>query len=184
MGTSVFRRLEQRWDRREEGLESVLVETSITIAAPPQQVWDFVMAPEAAFLTADGVLKAFRVPGTPVGLPGEQICLVSEASGRVSAEIVEVVTAEPPNTLVSRWVTSPSEIVERTTFEPSEGGGTSLTIQLAMRVTLGTSKKARPVLQEHLEQSGRRIRSAIESGARLPSADLASPQGPEQSEPK
>ena len=134
------------------------------------------MAPEAAFLTGDGVLKAFRVPGTPVALPGEQICLMSEASGRVSADVVEVVSADPPNTLVARWVTSPSEIVERTTFAPSKGGGTSMTIQLAMRVTLGTSKKARPVLQELLEQSGRRIRSAIESGARLPSTDLAAPQ--------
>lgn len=170
----MFRRLEQRWDRREEGLEPVLVQASITIGAPPQQVWDFVMAPEAAFLTGDGILKAFRVPGTPVGLPGEQISLVSEASGRVSADIVQVVSVEPVKALVARWLTSSSEIVERTTFEPSDNGSTALTIQLAMRVTLGTSKKARPLLQEHLEQSGRRIRSAIESGARLPSAGRTS----------
>ena len=167
----MFQRLEQRWDRREEGLEPVIVLASIAISAPPQQVWNFVMAPEAAFLTGDGILNAFRVPGTPVGISGEQICIVSESSGRVSADIVEVVSAEPPNVLVVRSLTSPSEIVERTTLEPREGGGTSMTVQLAMRVGLGTSKKARPILQAHVEQSGRRIRSAIESGARLPSSN-------------
>lgn len=147
-----------------------MVHTSVTIAAPPQDVWDFITAPGSAFLTADGVRNSFRVPGTPVGLPGEQTCVVSEDSDCVSAEISEIVSLEPPKTLVARWVTSPSETVERMTLEEVANGWTSLTIQLAMRVTLGTSKKARPVLEQHLERVGGRIRAAIESGARLPSS--------------
>jgi uncharacterized protein YndB with AHSA1/START domain len=171
----VLQRLEQRWDRRQEGLEPFVMAASIFIAASPQRVWDFLMAPETAFLTGDGIVNAFRVPGTPVGAVGEQVCVVSEVAGRVRADIIEVVSAEPPSTLVTRWLTSASEVVERATLHPGPGGGTSLTVQLAMRVALGTSKKMRPILQGHLEQSSRRIRSAVESGARLPSIDAAGP---------
>ena len=183
VGTSVFQRLEKRWDRREEGLEPVIVQASITIAASPAKVWEFLMAPESALLVGDGILKAFRVPGTPVGVSGEQICIVSEASGRVSAEIAELVSVEPASALVARWVTSPNELVERTTLEPCADGRTSMTVQLAMRVAFGTSKKARPLLQAHLEQYDRRVRSAIESGAYLPSTTPAAVHEPEPREP-
>ena len=169
----MLQRLEQRWDRRDEGLEPVFVLSHVDIAASPKDVWDFLIAPESAFLTADGVRKAFRVPGTPARQPGEQTCIIRDDSESVSAEISELVAVEAPTTLVTRSVTSPYETVERMTLDPTDGGGTTLTIQLGMRVPLGTAKKVRPLLEEHLQSVSGRIRSAIESGAQLPR-----PQGP------
>ncbi len=181
VGTFVFSGLKKRGDRREEGLERVVVQASTTIAASPARV--FVMAPESALFVGDRILKAFRVPGTPVGVSGEQICIVSDASGRVSADIAEVVSVEPASALVTRWVTSPNELVERTTSEPCGDGRTSLTVQLALRMAFGTSKKARPLLQARLEQYARRMRSAIESAACLPSTTPAAAHEPEPRQP-
>lgn len=168
VGTPLMQRLEHRWDRREEGVEPVLVTSRVDIATPPQAVWDFLIAPESAFLTADGVRRAFRVPGTPASQPGEQTCIIREDSESVSAEITEIVAVEAPRTLVSRSVTSPYETVERMTLEATDDGRTKLTIQLGMSVPLGMARKVRPLLEEHLQRVSGRIRSAIDSGAQLP----------------
>lgn len=163
-----MQRLGDRWDEREEGLEPAIVQSSIDIASDSQSVWDFVMAPEAALLLADHVVKAFRVPNTPAGQPGEQICVVSDDDGRWQVGVLEVVSVEPRELLVSRWLTSPSELMEKTTLAASESGGTTLTVQLGMRVERGTSRRVRPLLETHLSQTLRRLRAAVESGARFP----------------
>ena len=64
VATNFIQRLGDRWDEREEGLETAIVQSSLDIAAERQAVWDFVMAPESAPLLSE-VVKAFRVPNTP-----------------------------------------------------------------------------------------------------------------------
>ena len=167
---SFVQRLEQRWDRREEGAEELLIHSALEISAPPDRVWEFLVAPEAYHLTTDGVRTAFRVPGTPRGAAGEQHCIVYEHAGEVRADILEVVSVDAPKCLVTRWVTGVNDVVERTTLEARGQSATSVTVQIGMRVPDGAAKKTRPAVQAGTEQSLRRIRSAVESGARLPSA--------------
>ena len=81
------------------------VEASIDIACSTQELWDFLIMPESAVVTSDGVVKAFRVPGTPVGAVGDQHCLMYEVDGRLSIQMAEVVEADAPNRVVVRWPT-------------------------------------------------------------------------------
>jgi uncharacterized protein YndB with AHSA1/START domain len=172
---SFLQRLEKRWDRREEGVEDLMIQASLSVNATPRRVWDFLTAPEASLLTTDGVRMAFRVPGTPVGEAGEQLCIVHEHAGTVLADILEVVTVDAPNCLVTRWITGVNQVVERTTLETESQGATSITVQIGMRVPRGTAKRTRPIVQADAEQTLWRIRSALESGARLPS-ELSNPR--------
>ncbi|WP_156465420.1 hypothetical protein [Knoellia sp. Soil729] len=168
MATNFMQRLGERWDEREEGLESAIVHSSLKIAAETQVVWDFVVAPESALLLGDQVVKAFRVPHTPTAQPGEQICVVTEDDGRLSVGIIETVALEPREFLLSRWLTGPTELLEKTTLTPTGQGGTTITLRLAMRVELGTARQVRPLLERHVSQTLRRLRAAVESGVKFP----------------
>lgn len=166
--TNFMQRLGDRWDEREEGLEPAIVKSSLDIAAETQTVWDFVLAPESALLLNDEVVKAFRVPNTPKAQPGEQICVVTEDDGRLAVGIIETVALEPGVSLLCRWLTGPTEVMERTTLAPTGQGGTTITYQLAVRVELGTARKVRPLLERNVSQTLRRLRAAVESGVRFP----------------
>lgn len=166
---SFMLKLQTRWDRRQTGLEPLTLQSLVSIAAPSAEVWNFLMAPEAALVTGDGVVRSFRVPGTPIGEAGEQQCVVLEVDGRLTAHIAELVIAEPTVRIVARWLTMPNEVVASYLLADDKQGGTLLTGQLGLRVALGTSSKAAPELQAHLHRGLRRARAAIESGARFPS---------------
>lgn len=174
MGRSLFKRLEQRWDSREQhwgagelGYEPVVGEASVAISAPRQRVWDFVTAPESLFLVSDDVVKAFRVPGTPMGRPGEQICVMQDHAGTLSVQVVEVSSMNAPNMFAARWLTSDGGLVERTVLTALDDGRTSLTLQLEVIAPLGEGYLLHPDLQAQVDSSARRIRSALESGAQF-----------------
>ncbi|EWT06835.1 hypothetical protein N864_16430 [Intrasporangium chromatireducens Q5-1] len=176
---SLMGRVEERWQQRQAGTEPLTVQARTTIAADREQVWQFLLAPQSAFLCSDGVLKAFHVPGTPIGSVGEQQCMVVEQQGQVLAHIVEVVELRPIELAVTRTVTSPSGMISRYVMEDAASGGTCLTYQFGAHMVLGSRKKAEPPIREHVDTAVRRIKSAIESGAtfsdaRKPSTDLDS----------
>lgn len=164
-----MRTLESRYDRRQTGLEPLTLQSVVTISAARAETWRFLVAPEAAVLTEEGVVRSFHVPGTPPGGPGAQQCIVYEVGGRLTAHIAELVVAEPPSRIVSRWLTTPTELMGSYLLADGKQGETVLTCQLGLRVAVGSSKKVAPKLQAQLEASLRRVRTAIESGVRFPS---------------
>ena len=141
------------------------VEATTTIAASPEKVWDFLLAPESAFLCGDGVLKAFRVPGTPAASIGEQHCTVAEHGGQVFAHIVEVIELQTLKLVVTRTLTSPAGLVARYCLEEAPSGFTSLTYHFDGCAAFGTRKKAEPPILAHVETAVRRIKASVESGA-------------------
>ncbi|MGG5259073.1 SRPBCC family protein [Phycicoccus avicenniae] len=149
----------------EGGYDPVVGEATVEVAASRQRVWDFVTAPESMFFVSDGVTKTFRVPGTPVGRPGEQICVVHDLGGIVSVQMVEVSSTNAPTMFAARWLTSEGGLVERTVLTALDGDRTALNLQLEMIVPHGEGQRIAPSLQQQTESSVRRIRAAIESGA-------------------
>jgi hypothetical protein len=162
-GMSYMQRLEQRWDQRATGLEPMTVEASIDIACSTQELWDFLITPESAIVTGDGVVKAFRVPGTPVGAVGDQHCLMYEVDGRVSIQMSEVVEAEPPNRVVVRWPTVSPTMLAISTLTPTPTG-TKYSSRLGLQVPTGTGKKVEPDIQLALAQSNVRLKACAEAG--------------------
>ena len=160
---SYIQRLEQRWDQRTTGLEPMTVEASIDIACSTQELWDFLITPESAVVTGDGVVKAFRVPGTPVGAVGDQQCLVYEVGGRLSIQMAEVVEADAPNRVVVRWPTVSPTMLAVSTLTPT-ATGTKYTSRIGLQVANGTGKKAEPDIQLALTQSNVRLKACVEAG--------------------
>jgi hypothetical protein len=158
-------RVEERWQQRQTGTVPLTVQARTIIAAGRDQVWQFLIAPQSAFLCSDGVIKAFHVPGTPIGSVGEQHCMVVEQQGQVLAHIVEVLELRPYELAVTRTVTSPSGMISRYVLEDAPSGGTCLTYQFGAHMVLGSRKQAEPPIRVHVETAVRRIKSAIESGA-------------------
>ena len=159
-------RLDQRWDQRSSGVEPLTVESSIDIACSAQDLWDFLVAPESAVLTGQGVVKAFRVPGAPVGVAGDQQCVVSEIDGRVSVHMSEVVEADPPNRLVIRWPTISTTVLSTSTLTPTHAG-TTYTSRLGLQVARGTIGKVEPGVLKAIADSNLRLKACVEAGARF-----------------
>ncbi|MHB1371296.1 MAG: SRPBCC family protein [Pseudomonadaceae bacterium] len=161
-------RLEQRWDQRTTGLEPMAVQASIDIACPPQEVWDFLLTPESAVLIGTGVLKAFRVPGTPVGVAGDQHCIVSDIGGRLEIHMAEVVEAEAPHRIVTRWPTIQTGVFSISTLTPTETG-TRYTDRFEMHVAKGAGKNAQPEALKAMTDSQLRLKACVEAGTHFPS---------------
>jgi hypothetical protein len=117
-----MQRLSQRWDKRSSGVKPLTVESSIDIACSTQDLWDFLVAPESAVLTGEGVVKAFRVPGAPAGVAGDQHCVVSEIDGRLTVHMAEVVEANAPNRMVILWPTISTTVLSTSTLTPTHAG--------------------------------------------------------------
>lgn len=98
---------------------------SADIAKPRSELWRFVYSPDTAVLIAPGVLRSFRVPGTPTGV-GEQHGVVHQGpQGEVICRILEVTSFEPESVAEVRGVTSPPSW---TRYELADiPGGTRLT---------------------------------------------------------
>jgi len=109
------------------------------------------------------VVKAFRVPGTPVGAVGDQQCLVYEVGGRLSIQMAEVVEADAPNRVVVRWPTVSPTMLAVSTLTPT-ATGTKYTSRLELQVANGTGKKAEPDIQMALTQSNVRLKACVEAG--------------------
>jgi len=161
-----MQRLEQRWDRHPTGLELMTVESCIEIACSTQELWGFLVTPESAVLTGEGVVKAFRVPGTPVGAVGDQHCLVYEIDGRVTIHMAEVVEAEAPSRIVVPWPTPSKTMLATSTLMPTHAG-TRYTTKVGLQVANGTSRKVEPGAQKALADSNVRLKACIEAGTRF-----------------
>jgi hypothetical protein len=157
-------RLEQRWDQRAAGLEPMTVESSIDIACSTQELWDFLLTPESAVLTGEGVVKAFRVPGTPAGAVGDQHCLVYQVDGCVTIHLAEVVEAEAPIRVVVRWPTLSTTTIS--TLTPTHAG-TTHTSRVELQVVNGTGKKFGPHVEKALADNNIRLKACIEAGTRF-----------------
>ena len=72
----LMQRLAARWERRESGIEPFDLTRSITIGAPADVIYDFVLDPGTTCLTGDRVLNSFWVPGVQPGTVGAQSCLL------------------------------------------------------------------------------------------------------------
>jgi hypothetical protein len=142
------------------------VESSIDIACSTQELWDFLVTPESAVVTGEGVIKAFRVPGTPVGAVGDQHCLVYEIDGRVTIHMAELVEAEAPNRIVVRWPTLSKTMLAISTLTPTHAG-TRYTTKVGLQVANGTSRKVEPGVQKALADSNVRLKACIEAGTRF-----------------
>lgn len=161
-----MQRLEQRWDQRATGLEPMTVESSIEIACSPQELWDFLITPESAVLTGTGVVKAFRVPGTPAGGVGDQHCLVYENGGQLTIHMAEVVESDAPNRVVVRWPTMPMSMLVISNLTPT-ATGTKYTSRIGVQVANGTAKKIEPDIQKAVAESNIRLKAIVEAGTRF-----------------
>jgi hypothetical protein len=167
MPVPFMQRLEQRWDQRTTGLEPLTVEATIEIARPPLEVWDFLLAPASAMLTGTGVVKTFRVPGTPVGAVGEQQCLVYDTGGSLTIHMAELIELEPLHKIVTRFPTMPTGMLNVSTLTPTDTG-TSYTDRLGFQIARGSSKKVRPDVLKAMNESNIRLKACVEAGTRFP----------------
>lgn len=173
-----MQKLETRWEQRHSGLEDLTVRESVVICRGIEDVWDFITTPESSLLTGKGVIKAFRVPGTPCEpVNGEQHCLVFEEGARLVAHILETVAAERPYRRVTKWRTADFESLHVSTLELSAPGQTTLTHSIGLRVALGTATKVEPVLRAAMRESLGKTRTWVESGARFSSPPEPRPRG-------
>lgn len=161
-----MRRLEERRDRRAGGVEPMTVESSIEIACSAQELWDFLITPESTVVTGTGVVKAFRVPGTPAGAVGDQHCLVYELGGLLTIHMAEVVEAEAPNKAVVRWPTMPTTILTTSILTPTDTG-TSYTSKVELLVTTGTGRKIEPEARKALAEGNVRLKACVEARTRF-----------------
>lgn len=142
------------------------VESSIDIACSTQDLWDFLVAPESAVLIVDGVVKAFRVPGAPVGVAGDQHCLVYEIDGRVTVHMAEVVEADAPNRMVIRWPTISTAMLSISTLTPTHAG-TTYTSRVGLQVAYGTRSKVEPGVLKAVAEGNVRPKACVEAGTRF-----------------
>lgn len=151
---------------RSTTFELLTVESSIEIACSPEDLWDFLIAPESAVLLGDGVVKAFRVPGAPVGTVGDQQCSMYEVDGKVTIHMSEVVEAEAPNRMVVRYATLPGNVLSISTLTPKSAGTTYMS-KIGLQVATGTSKDVKALAQKVLADSGVKLKACVESGFRV-----------------
>lgn len=142
------------------------VESSIEIVCSTQELWDFLVTPESAVVTSAGVIKAFRVPGTPAGAVGDQHCLVYELGGLLTIHMAEVVEAEAPIKVVVRWRTMPTTTLTTSTLTPSDTG-TTYTCKLERLVTTGTGRRVQPDARRVLEEGNVRLKACAEARIRF-----------------
>src|SRR4051794_35604857 len=94
----MFRRLEQRWERRRRGAAAVVIRITVSESASvlgrsASEVWAFVRPAESAVLTEEDVVRAFTVPGTGPGV-GEQQCFIRSVGDREEVHIMTIVALE------------------------------------------------------------------------------------------
>lgn len=165
---SFMQTVERRWGERKLGLEPVTVTASTHVAAKAERVWALLMAPELSTLVDPSVVRAFRVPGTPVGEVGEQQCFITDAGNdRRSVTLMEIAKVEPPVRVVVRCSTSPTAFVVTYTLVPDEAG-LSLSCQWDALVEKGYRRKAEPTLRDECQKQINQIAAAIRSGFTIP----------------
>lgn len=176
----LMQRLAARWERRESGIEPFDLTRSITIGAPADVIYDFVLDPGTTCLTGDRVLNSFWVPGVQPGTVGAQSCLLIGSADAVSAVIWEVTHLEPSREIRERCLSVTPNWTEVYTITPDSGGRCLLTITLSGHFMVGQGQHVLPALTQDLENTLLRTRSILESGVRWAPGAGASWREPER----
>ena len=98
-----------------------VVEESVHIARPPQDVFSFVSKNENIPVWDSSVLHAETIGGVPEAL-GTRAQGASKVMGRKFDWKAEITEYEPPGRIVSRSVDGPLEFTITTTLEPEDDG--------------------------------------------------------------
>lgn len=98
-----------------------VVEESVFIARPPQQVFDFITDPAKIPVWDASIVAAEQIGSGPVGL-GTRVRGTSKVMGRHFDWVTEQTVLEPPTRSVFRSVEGPLTFTVTITLEPAEGG--------------------------------------------------------------
>lgn len=141
-----------------------VVEESVIIARPPQDVFDFLAKPENIAVFDSSVTSSKQVGDGPVGV-GSRARGTSKIMGRQFDWTTEVTEFDPPRRMVSRAVEGKLEFTVALTTEPAEGG-TRLTQRIEASSGLGGifGKLADPLVER---AQGRTVRANLETLAEL-----------------
>lgn len=169
--------LQQRWERRQQEQPAdappaeprpLSVTERIFIARPAEDVWAFVQPAETSVFTDDRVVRAFTVPGTPVGDVGEIQCQVIRfQEGVILGVLSEVVELDPGRRAVTRSLSHANESGSVTTVEPLDGG-CSLQIEFRDTHTGPGFEAARAQMSEAAHRYLFKVKSCVETGVRPP----------------
>lgn len=132
-------------------------------------VWESLMTPESAVLIGAGVVKAFRVPGTPVGVASEQQCVVCDIRGSLQIHMVEVVEAKPPYKILTRWLTMPTQGLSTSTLTPT-ATGTKYNGPMWLPGGERCGKKTHPEVLRAMTDSHVRLKACVEAATWFPGA--------------
>lgn len=163
-------RLEKRWDARRTGLEPISCEVSTTVAASRERVWTFLVHPRSAQLLDPTVVKAFRVPGTPMAGVGEQHCTVLRQGDILAAHLTELVAIDAPRSIGFRSLTVPGGFLSSYGLEEVHGG-CLLTYRVEGQVAAGSGAAAERAARSNATEALTMLRAVVESGAILPPPD-------------
>ena len=112
-----------------------VVEESVFIARPPQEVFEFLVKSENVPIWDSSVIHAETVGNAPVG-PGTRTKGTSKIVGRKFDWTTEVEEFQPPSRFVSKSVDGQLDFTITNTLEP-EGDGTRLTFRIDAASGLG-----------------------------------------------
>ena len=137
-----------------------VVEESVVIARPPQEVFDFLSKFENIAVYDSSVTASEQVGGGPLGR-GSRGRGTSKIMGRRFDWTVEVVEFEPPRRMVSRSVEGKLNFTVSFTLEPADGG-TRVTQRIDADSGLGGifGKVADPLVER---AQGRTVRANLET---------------------
>lgn len=141
-----------------------VVEESVFIAKPPQEVYDFLTKAENLPVWDSSILEAEQVEPGPV-VAGTRFRGTSKILGRRFEWTTEVTEAEPPSTLKSRSVDGAMTFEVTNTVQP-EGDGSRVTYKVDAASGLGGvfGRLADPLVEK---AHGRTVRANLGTLAEL-----------------
>ncbi|GAA3881567.1 hypothetical protein GCM10022381_24780 [Leifsonia kafniensis] len=141
-----------------------VIEESVFIACPPQEVFDFVVKPENLPIWDSSIITAAQVGEEPIGV-GTRADGTSKIMGRHFDWTVIVKDYDPPLRYSSHSVGGSMEFTVTNVLEPAEGG-TTLTYRIDAATGLGGvfGRLADPFVAR---AQGRTVRANLETLAEL-----------------
>ncbi|HOS92596.1 MAG TPA: hypothetical protein PLQ54_04745 [Armatimonadota bacterium] len=158
----VMDRLAERWANRESGLEPIMHSQSILVRATAADVYAFLIDPESMRVIVADAANAFRVPGTPTGEIGEQVCVVIHHDTGHRVDLWETTDLIPEREIRQRLVSVDTPWEEHLTIEEYGPAAARLTDTHEGFVSLGRGAEVRAYLDSSVNASLDRIRVALE----------------------
>jgi carbon monoxide dehydrogenase subunit G len=141
-----------------------VIEESVFIARPPQEVFDFLVRSENIPVWDSSVIRAEQITEGPPG-PGTKVRGTSKIMGRHFDWVAENIDFDPPRKTVARSVEGKMNFTITNSLEP-EGNGTRLTFRIDADSGLGGifGKLADPLVEK---AQSRTVRANLETLAEL-----------------